>query len=59
MFNYKPNPFIKGNPRYNNEEYLPQYIEKMYIMGKNFPYDNEKRKSEFNYSIKLNKLKTK
>ena len=56
MFNYKENPFNKKNKRYNNEEYLPQYIEKMYMMGKKFPYENKKN-SEMNYSIKSNKLK--
>ena len=56
MFNYKENPFTKKNKRYNSDEYLPQYIEKMYMMGGKFQYENKKN-SEMNYSIKLNKLK--
>ena len=55
MFNYKENPFTKKNKRYNSDEYLPQYIEKMYMMGGKFQYEN--KKSEMSYSIKLNKLK--
>lgn len=59
MFNYKENPFTKKNKknkRYDDEEYLPQYIEKMYIMGGKFPYENNKS-AEMNYSLKINKLK--